>query len=161
MKEIERLLNTAPEDEGILYADEVDIPLNPKSGRDWMPSGIQKMVLTPGKNRKNYLAGALNARNGEPTFAESDHKDSHLFVDPLWTLVERDSPNAPHIHLILDNYSIHNYSIHATRCRCSGRTNDASFSSAVLVRRRIESNESGKTFTLTSLEITNAGQSNS
>ena len=107
MKEIERLLNTAPEDEGILYADEVDIPLNPKSGRDWMPSGIQKMVLTPGKNRKHYLAGALNARNGEPTFVESDHKDSHLFVDPLWTLVERDSPNAPHIHLILDNYSIH------------------------------------------------------
>ena len=115
MKEIERLLNTAPEDEGILYADEVDIPLNPKSGRDWMPSGIQKMVLTPGKNRKNYLAGALNARNGELTFVESDHKGSHLFVDPLWTLVERDSPNAPHIHLILDNYSIHNYSIHSSR----------------------------------------------
>lgn len=107
LKEIEQLLETAPGDEVILYADEVDIHLNPKIGRDWMPSGVQKLVLTPGKNRKHYLAGALNARSGELTYVESDHKDSHLFVDQLWTLVERDYPNASHIHLILDNYSIH------------------------------------------------------
>lgn len=107
LKEIERLLEITPEDEVVLYADEVDIHLNPKIGRDWMPSGVQKMVLTPGKNRKHYLAGALNARSGELTYVESDHKDSHLFVDQLWTLVERDYPDASHIHLILDNYSIH------------------------------------------------------
>ena len=60
-----------------------------------------------GKNRKHYLAGALNARSGELTFVESDHKDSYLFIDQLWTLVERDYPDCSHIHLVLDNYSIH------------------------------------------------------
>jgi len=87
--------------------DEVDLHLNPKIGREWMPSGIQKTVLTPGRNRKHYLAGALNARSGRLTFVESDRKDSHLFIDQLWTLVKHDDPAAAHIHLIPDNYSIH------------------------------------------------------
>ena len=65
------------------------------------------MVLTPGKNKKHYLAGALNARTDELSYVESDHKDSYLFIDQLWTLVERDYPDASRIHLILDNYSIH------------------------------------------------------
>lgn len=107
LKEINQLLRTTPEDEVILYVDEVDIHLNPKIGRDWMPSGIQKTVLTPGKNKKHYLAGALNARSGQLTFVESNHKDSYLFIDQLWTLVERDYPDSSRIHLILDNYSIH------------------------------------------------------
>ena len=64
------------------------------------------MVLTPGKNKKHYLAGALDARTDELTYVQSDHKDSYLFIDQLWTLVERDYPDASRIHLILDNYSI-------------------------------------------------------
>jgi transposase len=107
LKEVRQLLAATPEDEEILYVDEVDIHLNPKIGRDWMPFGVQKMVLTPGKNKKHYLAGALNARTDELSYVESDHKDSYLFIDQLWTLVERDYPDASRIHLILDNYSIH------------------------------------------------------
>ena len=33
-----------------------DIHLNPKIGPDYMLRGTQKWVLTPGKNRKRYLA---------------------------------------------------------------------------------------------------------
>ena len=107
LREIRQLLTNTPDDEVVLYVDEVDIHLNPKVGRDWMPSGVQKMVLTPGKNKKHYLAGALNARTAALTCVDSDHKDSHLFIDQLWTLVERDYPDVTHMHLILDNYSIH------------------------------------------------------
>ena len=107
IKQIERLLHTVPANEVIVYADEVDIHLNPKIGPDYMLQGTQKMVLTPGKNEKRYLAGALNARTGRLTFVEADRKDSDLFIRQLWQLVTKDYPEARRIHIILDNYKIH------------------------------------------------------
>jgi transposase len=107
LREIEAMIESAGDGDVVLYVDEVDIHLNPKIGKDWMPCGVQKKVLTPGQNKKHYLAGALNHRTGQLTFVESDRKDSYLFIDQLWTLVQRDYPHATHIHLILDNYSIH------------------------------------------------------
>jgi transposase len=107
IKEIERLLETVPEDEVIVFADEVDIHLNPKIGPDYMLCGTQKTVLTPGKNQKRYLAGALNARTGQLTFVEADRKNSDLFIRQLWQLVKVDYPQARRIHIILDNYKIH------------------------------------------------------
>ena len=107
LNEIARLLDEVPADEVVLYVDEVDIHLNPKIGLDWMLRGVQKTVLTPGKNEKRYLAGALNARTGRLTFVEWDSKSSELFIEQLWTLVKEDYPEAKRIHLILDNYRIH------------------------------------------------------
>ena len=107
IKEIERLLVTVPKDEVIVYVDEVDIHLNPKIGPDYMLSGTQKTVLTPGKNEKRYLAGALNARTGRLTYVEGDQKNSDLFIRQLWQLVRDDYPEARRIHIILDNYKIH------------------------------------------------------
>ncbi|GAB1045193.1 MAG: hypothetical protein SPiBPW_35630 [Shewanella algae] len=48
----------------VFYGDEVDIDLNPKIEAGWMPKGQQKRVITPGCNRKHYLAGALHSRTG-------------------------------------------------------------------------------------------------
>lgn len=107
INEIQRLLQTVPKDEVIVYADEVDIHLNPKIGPDYMLRGTQKTVLTPGKNEKRYLAGALNARTGQLTYVEADRKDSDLFIRQLWQLVKDDYPRARRIHIILDNYKIH------------------------------------------------------
>ena len=64
----------------VLYADEVDIHLNPKIGLDWMNRGQQKEVVTPGQNEKRYLAGALNAATGALTCVEGTRKNSSLFV---------------------------------------------------------------------------------
>jgi len=113
LRQLERLIETLPEDEVVLYADEVDINLNPKIGPDYMLRGTQKTVVTPGKNQKRYLAGALDAKTGKLTWVEWDRKDSNLFILQLWQLVKRDYPNAKCIHIILDNYSIH--SSHRTR----------------------------------------------
>jgi transposase len=107
LRQLERLIETLPEGEVVLYADEVDIDLNPKIGPDYMLRGTQKMVVTPGKNHKRYLAGALNAKTGKLTWVEWDSKDSDLFILQLWQLVGRDYPKAKCIHIILDNYSIH------------------------------------------------------
>ena len=105
--EIERLVENLLPDEVSVYVDEVDIHLNPKIGPDYMLRGTQKTVLTPGKNEKRYLAGALNARTGRLTWVEANRKDSNLFVRQLWQLAKQDYSQACCIHIILDNYKIH------------------------------------------------------
>ncbi len=64
LAEIRSLEQRATADEPVLYSDEVDIHLNPKIGRDWMLRGQQRRIATPGKNKKFYLAGALDVRTG-------------------------------------------------------------------------------------------------
>jgi transposase len=106
LREIRELIEDLPDDEVAVYEDEVDIHLNPKIGLDWMVQGQQKQVLTPGRNEKRYLAGALNATTGELIWVEGDSKNSLLFIRLLWELHQR-YPDAAKIHVILDNYSIH------------------------------------------------------
>jgi transposase len=107
LRHLERLIETLPKGEVVVYVDEVDIDLNPKIGPDYMLRGTQKTVVTPGKNQKRYLAGALNPKTGQLTWVEWERKDSDLFFLQLWQLVGHDYPNAKCIHIILDNYSIH------------------------------------------------------
>jgi hypothetical protein len=89
-----------------VYEDEVDIHLNPKVGYDWAGYGQQKEVRTPGQNAKRYLAGALDVRTGEVHDVEGDRKDGWLFVD-LPGKLYRHYDQAKRIHVILDNYGIH------------------------------------------------------
>ena len=122
LRAIRALIESLPHNEVILYVDEVDIHLNPKIGPDWMLRGTQKTVLTPGKNQKRYLAGALNVRTGRLTWVEAERKNSQLFVLQLWQLVGRDYPKAKRIHLILDNYRIHSsLQVEAALARLNGR----------------------------------------
>jgi putative transposase len=50
--------------QALLFADELDIQLLPKSGYQGMKKGTQVEVMTPGKNEKRYLAGAWDGRTG-------------------------------------------------------------------------------------------------
>jgi transposase len=104
---IRRLIRTLAPGEVAVYEDEVDIHLNPKIGPDWMLSGQQKEVPTPGQNRKRYLAGALDARTGKLTWVQGERKNSTLFLLLIHRLVTVTYPQARRIHLILDNYKIH------------------------------------------------------
>lgn len=49
----------------VLFEDETELHTNPKIQRCWMPRGEQRRILTPGKNAKVVVYGALNARNDE------------------------------------------------------------------------------------------------
>lgn len=40
--------------------------------REWMLRGHQRRVVTPGKNQKFYLAGALDVRTGRLAHERSD-----------------------------------------------------------------------------------------
>lgn len=104
---IRRLEERLPRGDVLLYVDEVDIHLNPKIGPDYMLRGQQKQVLTPGKNEKRYLAGALNAKTGRLAWVEGDRKTSALFIALVDHLVKRAYARAGAIHLVLDNFRIH------------------------------------------------------
>jgi transposase len=106
LRQLQSVIATLPRRERAFYEDEVDIHLNPKIGLDWMVSGQQKEVLTPGKNEKRYLAGALDVRTGVVIWVQGEHKTSYLFLDLLDRL-RRAYPQASCLHLICDNYRIH------------------------------------------------------
>jgi transposase len=104
--ELRALEANATMSEPVFYADEVDIHLNPKVGRDWMLPGRQRLLITPGKNQKYYLAGALDVLTGKLIVTGAERKNSSLFVSLLERLA-RDYCYAFRIHLIIDNYGIH------------------------------------------------------
>src|SRR6516162_7846002 len=106
LKQLQQLIATLPRRQRVFYEDEVDIHLNPKIGLDWMTSGQQKQVQTPGQNEKRYLAGALDVRSGALVWVEGERKTSYLFLD-LLDAMRRRYPNEHCLHLIVDNYRIH------------------------------------------------------
>ena len=106
MQAIRRMLRQLGPNESAWYVDEVDIHLNPKIGRDWMHCGTQRVVPTPGKNQKRYLAGALAADGSDLVVVEAEKKTTDLFLRLLNALLKR-CKGARRIHLVLDNYCIH------------------------------------------------------
>ena len=103
---IRRLIETLLPDEAALWEDEIDIHLNPKIGPDYMLRGEQKTVLTPGKNVKHYVAGAMDAMTGRVIWVDAVRKSSVLFIALLKRLMQVYADRRV-VHVILDNYGIH------------------------------------------------------
>lgn len=106
LNKIAKLRDNLPSDEILLYEDEVDIHLNPKIGSDWMLSGQQKQVMTPGQNQKRYLAGAFNPRTARLFWVEGPRKTGALFIALVDSLC-RTYRGKRCIHIVLDNFKIH------------------------------------------------------
>lgn len=103
---LRRLARRPGRGEVLLSVDAVDIHLNPKIGRDWMLPGTQRIVVTPGKNEKRFLAGAYDPVHGRLVYTAGERKASWLFLNLLRALLDA-YRWARTIHLILDNYTIH------------------------------------------------------
>ena len=103
---LRQLAAAATDENVVVYMDEVDVHLNPKIGPDWMLPGTQRLVITPGKNQKRYLAGAYEPLNDRLLYVEGDRKASWLFLNLLRALLET-YDHAETIHVILDNFIIH------------------------------------------------------
>ncbi|ABS27471.1 transposase [Anaeromyxobacter sp. Fw109-5] len=84
---LRRLARTATAAEPVFFEDEMDVHLNPKIGRDWMPRGHRRYVLTPGQNKKRFVAGALNATTGKVAWVDAPSKASELFHKLVWKLL--------------------------------------------------------------------------
>jgi transposase len=94
--------------EVMVFADALDIHLLPKVGAAWMPKGHQEEVMTPGKNAKCSLAGALNLATGELLYGLGPRKTNALFRNRL-TLLDQayPEPGVRRIYIVVDNYCIH------------------------------------------------------
>ena len=103
---IDELVARSNPEEEVLFVDEADIDLNPRIGLTYMKRGQQPIVLTPGKNVKYYVAGALNARTGRVLYDHGPRKNSQLFSG-LLDVLANSYRRAQVIHLVLDNYVIH------------------------------------------------------
>jgi transposase len=93
--------------EMMVFADERDMHLLPKVGAAWMPQGTQGEVMTPGKNEKHSLAGALHLATGKLSHCLGPRKNNGLFRD-LLTLLDRTypAPRTTRIYVVVDNYCI-------------------------------------------------------
>jgi transposase len=106
LADLRALLLHLPEDETVLFEDEVDINLNPKIGCMWMRRGQQAEVATPGDNQKCYLAGSLHWRTGRLITTRGPKRDGKLFVAHLHELRQR-FRHYRKIHVICDNAKFH------------------------------------------------------
>jgi transposase len=121
LAEIAAALAKLPPGHAAVYLDEVDIHLNPKIGPDWMNRGTQKQIPTPGQNVKRYLCGAMDAGTGRLTWVRGERKDSMLFVAMIRKLAEETYPDAATIHVVLDNFGIHDSKISRMALKELGR----------------------------------------
>jgi hypothetical protein len=80
VNDIKRQIDFLPRDEVAIYADEVDIHLNPKIGPCWMPRGVQFELETPGKNMKRYVFGGLNPHSEHLVWLAPERKNSVVFI---------------------------------------------------------------------------------
>lgn len=103
---IHALIDTLPVEQACVWEDEADIDLNPRIGFDWMLPGTQRQVMTPGKNVKRYLAGAMDASSDHLLWIKGERKNSRLFIELLKKLLARYADKQI-IHVVLDNYIIH------------------------------------------------------
>ena len=106
LDKIEKIVAQASPEDEVFYQDEADVHLNPKIGATYLKRGHQPVVLTPGKNVKRYIFGALNARTGRIIYGVAENKNSVVFAQFLDYLSSR-YRRAKRIHLVLDNYIIH------------------------------------------------------
>lgn len=119
LRKLRKLEAAASDAEPVVFADEVNIHLNPKVGLDWMNQGTQRSLPTPGVNKKHYLAGALDSRTQQLTFVNGKKKNSSLFCTLLDQLVVA-YPDAKTVHVILDNYGIHKSGLVAKKLEALG-----------------------------------------
>jgi RHS repeat-associated protein len=81
LRAIFKIVHHLPAREVAYFEDEIDIHLNPRIGRDWMLRGQQKLVVTPGQNRKRYLAGALAVDGHDLLVVQSERKNDPVLSD--------------------------------------------------------------------------------
>lgn len=106
MEMIHGLIGMLPADQACVWEDEADIDLNPRIGFDWMLPGTQRRVMTPGKNVKRHIAGAMDAQTDRVIWARAERKNSRLFIDLLKKLLVEYADKQV-IHVIVDNFVIH------------------------------------------------------
>lgn len=109
LADLRRRMAATPAAETWVFADEVDVNLNPEVGPMWMRRGEQAEVVTPGDNEKRYVAGSQHWRTGAVIVTvgrAGQGRDAALFVRHLDDLRHR-LRRYRKIHVLCDNARAH------------------------------------------------------
>ena len=101
----------------VIYEDESDIHLLPTLRSAWMLQGKQLCVPTPGANQKKSVFGALDHCIGAFIHRVFDRKRATEFLEFLAYIVAQYPTER--IHIILDNFSIHEARSAGMACQSS------------------------------------------
>jgi transposase len=101
IKHYEELLNNTPEDEPIEFGDGVHPTMATKITYGWIRIGKAKPILTAASRTRLNLLGSVNLESMDVTIGEYKTIDSKAMEEHFKKL-RRKYPNAPNIHLILD-----------------------------------------------------------
>jgi hypothetical protein len=92
----------------LLVADALDSHLRPKVGYEWRPKGEVRELVTPGQNRKRYLAGALDPQTGRISQVTGERQTNALcraLLEKLdWAYPATDFKK---VSVVVDHYGIH------------------------------------------------------
>lgn len=91
----------------LYYADEMDVALLPTLSGRWMRRGQQTQVLTPGKNAKRYVFGAVNYITGQLIALTWTNKNNVGFRQLLHQVLACHEKDACPVVLVVDNFRIH------------------------------------------------------
>lgn len=89
----------------LLFEDEADLNLNPTLSWCWAPKGKRVKVVTPRKNKKSYVFGAVDPLGAEVFWATSPRKDSASYSTFVQGILE--SLPEKRLILVLDNFIAH------------------------------------------------------
>lgn len=89
----------------VLFEDETNLNLNPGIQRCWMPRGEQKEILTPGRNKKAYVFGVVDASRSDVQVRITGKKNAKTFVAFLRQILCANPGRR--IYLIIDNWGMH------------------------------------------------------
>jgi transposase len=94
--------------EALVFVDELELHLLPKVGAQWLLRGQRLEIVTPGQDRRCYIAAALDFRTGRLLHRTGPKKNRFLFLDWLRALDHAYSgEDFRRVYVVADNYSIH------------------------------------------------------
>jgi hypothetical protein len=110
LADLHRHLADLPEGAVVLAEDETHINLLPWVRATWVPRGTRQQVMTPGKNRRRTIFGAVDLASGRFCYQVCRKAVSASFTAFLAQLLAA-YPAAPVVAVVCDNVIIHHSKI--------------------------------------------------
>lgn len=102
----EELMNKAPYDEPIVFTDAVHPTQATKISYGWIKAGADKLIKTTASRTRVNLYGAINLEDMKVITSTYETINSASVID-FYKQLKKKYPNAPNIHVILDQAGYH------------------------------------------------------
>ena len=110
LADLQQQIRLLPDGAVVLAEDETHINLLPWVRATWIPRGTRQKVMTPGKNRRRTIFGAVDLRTGR-FLCQVTHKAISVSFTAFCEQLLAAYPAAPLVAVVCDNVIIHHSKI--------------------------------------------------